>query len=411
MWSFLDHHTDIAILIILFLEDLGIPMPIPADVIIMYAGYRIQRHTLNPVFTIMLMLLAVNTGATILYTVVRKGGRPLVDRFGRYIHLKPEHLARIEARLNRRQSTAIIIGRALPGIRLATVIGAGLFNVPYRVFAPSQLLGTLIYMIVFLLLGYFVGPQAVERLRLPATSLRLILLIITAFLIPLVLRHLNRSTASDDTGTIEATAIPRQRRAAAIFGGFLGLLELTTVWAIAASASNIHNTDGFRRTAMFLGRLLFVNRIRPNVTVAYSIDYLLVALVCVCAPVLFFELAMPRFHLRPRRLGQQALILWLEMIAFAAVPIGGSILFQAGLRARTPVLWFTPTGRAVLGILIFSLLAYAYVVVNTRRLAIDRLSEDPRVAPSAAAEGTAETSDQPRVTATPSAGSHPNTLA
>src|SRR5579872_1159932 len=96
MRGLLEQHTTLASFIILFFDDLGVPMPVPADLIIMYAGYRAREHLVHPVLIIALLLLAVCGGSTILYAVVRAGGRPLVDRYGRYLHLNQARLARAE---------------------------------------------------------------------------------------------------------------------------------------------------------------------------------------------------------------------------------------------------------------------------------------------------------------------------
>src|SRR5919202_5281490 len=205
MREFLERHTDIAIFLIVFLEDLGVPMPLPADVVVIYAGYRLRQHTINPYLTITLMVVAVNLAATILFTVVRRGGRPLVERYGRYLHLDAQRLTRAEEWLNRHGAFAIVAGRAIPGIRLATVIACGLFKVPYRTFLPAQFAGVSTYLTFFLLIGYFFGPQAAERVHFPALSFRLILLAVGAVALPLVLRRLNQRTAGDDTRTIQAT--------------------------------------------------------------------------------------------------------------------------------------------------------------------------------------------------------------
>ena len=52
-----------------------------------------------------------------------------------------------------------MILRLVPGLRIATVVGCGLFGVPFRVFLPAVALGAFGYLVVYALLGYFVGPQ------------------------------------------------------------------------------------------------------------------------------------------------------------------------------------------------------------------------------------------------------------
>ena len=65
---------------------------------------------------------------------------------------------------------AIVLGRLTPGLRMATVIGCGVFGVPFWRFLPSMAAGGFAYILVYTLLGYFAGPvvlRLVENIHLP----------------------------------------------------------------------------------------------------------------------------------------------------------------------------------------------------------------------------------------------------
>lgn len=382
MREFLERHTDLAIFLILFLEDLGIPMPIPADVVVMYAGFRLREATLNPYIALPLMLLAVNLAATTLYFIVRRGGRPLVDRFGHYLHLDAQRLTKAEAWLERRGAVGIYLGRVLPGVRLATVVVCGLFKTPLRIFLPAQFLGVTTYLVIFLLLGYAFGPQAAEFIRLPAISIRLVLLVMFAVAVPLILRRLNRSTADDDTGQIAAGLTRGERTTAALIAGFVGMIELVTIWGIATSLTNLMGRDEIRRAALTLVRWINAADQPRAIAIGYTLDYLVVLIVCLIAALLFFEGLMPGLHLRQRRLGRQTLLLWSFMLAIAGLWIGVTLLLHVFRRPGTVSVWLSHSGGLVLSVIVVGLLGYAYVAVETRRLVIDQFSDDPELAPS-----------------------------
>ncbi len=384
MREFLERHTDIAIFLIVFLEDLGVPMPIPADVVVVYAGFRLRQHTINPYLAVILMVVAVNLAATILFTVVRRGGRPLVDRYGHYLHLDAHRLARAETWLNRHGALAIVVGRSIPGIRLATVIACGLFKVPYRIFLPAQFVGVSIYLAVFLIIGYVLGPQAAERIHLPAISFRLILMLIVAIALPVILRRVNKNTALDDTRTIQARLTRGERLGAALLAGFAGACELTTIWAIVASLTRIMHRAEVQSAALMLARWLDADEQPRGAAIAYTLDYLATLIVCLAAAVIFFQFLMPQLRISPRRLGHQALALWLFTAALAATAVVFSLLNHVVRRPGSASLWLSHSGGVVLAIIVVGLLGYAYVAVEARRLAIDRFSDDPEVAPSAA---------------------------
>ncbi len=134
-----------------------------------------------------LLTLSPAIGASGLYAIVRRGGRPLVDRFGRYVHLGPEQLARSEALLARSGWGGIALGRALPGLRYVTVVACGLFRVPYLRFLTAHLAGSSVYIAVFLALGATFGPQILERIHPPAFTLRLLWLLPLAVGLPLLM--------------------------------------------------------------------------------------------------------------------------------------------------------------------------------------------------------------------------------
>src|SRR5215212_3487292 len=110
MLGLLDKHSYIAIVLAVALEELGIPMPIPTDLLIVFAGVRAMGSLTKLGIWFVLLNTASSIGASGLYAIVRRGGRPLVARFGRYVHLGPEQLARSEALLARGGWGAIAIG-------------------------------------------------------------------------------------------------------------------------------------------------------------------------------------------------------------------------------------------------------------------------------------------------------------
>ena len=397
MREFLERHTDLAIFMIVFLEDLGVPMPVPADVAVVYAGYRLRQHTINPYLSVALMLVAVNLAATILFTVVRRGGRPLVDRYGRFLHLDAQRLARAEGWLDRHGAIAIVLGRTIPGIRLATVITCGLLRVPYRIFLPAQLAGVSIYLAIFLFIGYSLGPQAAESVHLPAISFRLILLVLGAVALPLILRRLNRSTAGDDTRTIQAHLTRGQRLGAALLAGFAGMIELATIWAIVASLTRLMRRAEVQDAALILARWIDADEQPRAVAIAYTLDYLAALIACLVAAVIFFQFLMPRLGIGPRRLARQTLVLWLSTVAVASVAIGLSLLHHVVRRPDNASIWLSHSGGVVLVIIVIGLLGYAYVAAETRRLAIDRFADEPDLAPEADGSIPAEAETQPAV--------------
>src|SRR5918997_1362513 len=178
MLSLIDTYDDQAIFLWLLIEETGFPLPLPGDMAMLLAGYRVGQGKMNLFWALFLLELATVLGASVLYWVGARGGRPLLQRYGRYVRLDRDKLDRAESWIQRRQAVAIIVGRITPGLRNVTVIAAGVFGVPYRTFLPSFALGSFIYIAFFFSLGMWVGPQALETIGEVRLSMRAILSVV-----------------------------------------------------------------------------------------------------------------------------------------------------------------------------------------------------------------------------------------
>ena len=157
--AFLAQHGILSAFAVLLLEEAGVPLPVPGDILMLVVGVRVHQAHLVLWQALAAMEAATVIGASTLYGISARVGRPLAYRYGRFLRLRPERLARAEERIRSRGWRAIVLLRLVPGLRIATVAGCGLFGVPFRVFLPSVALGGFGYLLVFTLLGYFVGPE------------------------------------------------------------------------------------------------------------------------------------------------------------------------------------------------------------------------------------------------------------
>src|SRR6266849_9792286 len=132
---FLSTHRVSALGILLLLEEAGIPIPIPGDTLVILAGAAPHKTAGYVALMLAISSVAVFIGSSILYGLARRGGRPLLEKYGKYIHLNERRLQRMEDWFKRRGMSAIILGRLIPGLRIPTTIIAGLAEVPYKVYA------------------------------------------------------------------------------------------------------------------------------------------------------------------------------------------------------------------------------------------------------------------------------------
>jgi membrane protein DedA with SNARE-associated domain len=157
---FVRSHGYLSAIGLLYIEESGVPLPAPGDIFVMYVGAHVPRTVPGLLAAWLGLILAVVLGASNLYLVSRRvGARVAETRVAGWIHLTPQRLQRAEAWFARYGMLAIIFGRHIPGFRVPITVAAGVFRVPYRVFALSVAVSTAIWAGFFLIIGAVYGGR------------------------------------------------------------------------------------------------------------------------------------------------------------------------------------------------------------------------------------------------------------
>ena len=158
--SFLQAHEVLAPLLLLLVEEMGIPIIVPGDGVIAYVGYGLTKHPSVTLWQALIAaLIAVLLGSTILFFVARRWGRQIINKLGKFIFLKQSHIDRAEASFKRYGIWAIIFGRHIPGMRVPITIFAATSGVRYRTFISCTFISTVLWIFVYLKLGTYIGQS------------------------------------------------------------------------------------------------------------------------------------------------------------------------------------------------------------------------------------------------------------
>jgi membrane protein DedA with SNARE-associated domain len=173
---FVLQHQSGGLFVVIFLEEIGIPLPAPGDAAIAYGGYLTTTGAIPYPLAYLAVVSGAVLGSACNLTISRRYGRPFIQRFGRYVGITDERLVRAEDIFKRWGPWAIIVGRHIPGMRIVISALSGILGVPYRVFIPCVLISSAIWAAIFLELGRRIGPRIREAF-----------LIFPAYLIPWLL--------------------------------------------------------------------------------------------------------------------------------------------------------------------------------------------------------------------------------
>jgi len=190
VWFYLHHYDKLALFLLLTIEESGIPVPVPGDVVMMYAGYRVNRGAMLWYEVLLVGVCAALIGSCILYNIGKRGGRPLLTRYGRYLHLTDARQERIERWLARYGGLAVFVGRLIPGMRCGSSFVAGTFGVPYPTFFVATAASAAVWWGSFIFIGSRAGTWVAPIVEAhPHTLLVFVGLATLSSLVPLYVRY------------------------------------------------------------------------------------------------------------------------------------------------------------------------------------------------------------------------------
>src|SRR6266481_2272614 len=105
-------------------------IPLPSEIIMPFAGYLVYTGQFNLFWAATAGALGCNVGSIVAYEIGWYGGRPLVEKYGRYLLLSRHDLERADRFFLRFGSAAVFIGRLLPVIRTFIALPAGIARMP-----------------------------------------------------------------------------------------------------------------------------------------------------------------------------------------------------------------------------------------------------------------------------------------
>jgi membrane protein DedA with SNARE-associated domain len=154
-----------AALILLLPMEAGLPIPVPADLVMLVVGERAAEGKFPLWAAIIALEVVAVVGSAALFLIARGPGHAVVERFGARLGLTHDRLHRASDAVERRGKTGLAIGRATPGLRTVTVVAAGASGLSARRAIPPLVLCASVFLQLHLALGYLLGPAASDVLQ------------------------------------------------------------------------------------------------------------------------------------------------------------------------------------------------------------------------------------------------------
>ncbi len=134
-------------------------IPLPSEVIMPFAGYLVSTGQFSLVGAATAGALGCNLGSTVAYYVAAWGGRPVLERWGRFILISHAELERTDRFFERYGSATVFFGRLLPVVRTFIAFPAGLARMPMLKFQIYTFAGSWPWCFALAYIGYLLGAR------------------------------------------------------------------------------------------------------------------------------------------------------------------------------------------------------------------------------------------------------------
>ena len=143
-------------------------VPLPSELILPYAGFLISdpsqleplTHSAWSFWIVVLVATLGNTlGSLIAYAIGAYGGRPFLERYGRYLLIRPHEIEQADEFFQRWGSLTVFIGRLLPVVRTFISFPAGVARMPLGRFVLFSTLGALLWSTLLVWIGEQLGAN------------------------------------------------------------------------------------------------------------------------------------------------------------------------------------------------------------------------------------------------------------
>lgn len=132
---------------------------IPSEIVLAYGGFLVSIQEITFVEAVVFGVIGGVIAQLFVYWIGRYGGRPVLERYGKYILIQPHHIAKSEEWFQKYGTGVIFTARFVPVVRHAISIPAGISKMNVWRFTLLTTLAVIPWTILFVYLGFVLGDK------------------------------------------------------------------------------------------------------------------------------------------------------------------------------------------------------------------------------------------------------------
>lgn len=162
--GFIDTWGYVAVAVLMGLENACIP--IPSELILGFAGYLIFAGKMEFFHAAVAGIIGGMIGSILTYYVGAHGGRPFIDKYGKYFFMQKSHVDIAQRWFDKYGIKAVFFSRMLPAVRTFISLPAGFARVNMKKFIIYTFLGTVPWTLLILYIGLLLGENWTKMLSI-----------------------------------------------------------------------------------------------------------------------------------------------------------------------------------------------------------------------------------------------------
>jgi len=156
--SFITNYGYAAIFFLVFIQEMGIPNPVPNELVLVFTGYLTFKGILNLPLLILTAISADVSGTSILYTIFYFFGGYILKHKPKWWPLSEKVIDKYTKRLSEKGTWVLYVGRMTPVVRGYTSVITGFLQIKPKVFLPIALISAIVWASICVLTGRLLGP-------------------------------------------------------------------------------------------------------------------------------------------------------------------------------------------------------------------------------------------------------------
>ncbi|MFF2853428.1 MULTISPECIES: DedA family protein [unclassified Peribacillus] len=132
---------------------------IPSEIVLSYGGFLVSQGSISFVGAVIAGTIGGTIAQIFVYLIGYYGGRPFLERYGKYIFIHKKHIELAESWFTNYGPSVIFTARFIPVVRHAISIPAGISKMSLIKFTNYTLLAVLPWSVLFVFLGMKLGSN------------------------------------------------------------------------------------------------------------------------------------------------------------------------------------------------------------------------------------------------------------